>query len=111
MRLERTGRRAAGVGDQDVDAAKPRECFRGNRVGPFLRRYVGDDGVNVGVAAGADLRARARERIAVTRADDDARAFAGKLLGDRSPKAAARRSDERDAAAQSEVHARRYRRR
>ena len=65
----------------------------------LLANHIGDDGVDVGGAAGADLDACSLQRVGITRADDDACALSGQLLGDRSSKAAACRSDERDATA------------
>jgi hypothetical protein len=102
--LEGPRRRPTGVRHQHVDAPESRERLRGNRVRAFLRRDVGNDGVDVGAGARRDLGARALERLGITRAHDDRCAFGRELLGDGTAQSTARGGNERDALPQSEVH-------
>ena len=94
------GRRAAGVGDEDVD--------RAHLLGDA--RDQARSGVEVGAVPGqaggrADLRGHLRDAIGVARGDDHARALGHEHLGHGAADALAGAPDERHASLDPEVHA------
>jgi hypothetical protein len=70
----------------------------------FVRGNVGGDGDRVGAGLVDDLAPRRLERRLATRAHDERRSLGRQLARHGAPEPFARRRDERDLAAQSEIH-------
>src|SRR5207244_13168334 len=92
--------------DKATYGAAPRERRRDERIAALGRADVGLDAYDVRAGVLHDLLRRAVDRRAVAAAHRDARALARELLRDRETEPVARRRDERDLAAQAEVHLR-----
>ena len=96
--LEAPGRRAAGVDDQQVQAAERLDRGGHRRGRAVRRREVGRDRQR------AEPGRRGIEPIARTRRQPDGGALGPEHLGDGAAEAAAAATDERATVAQSEIH-------
>ena len=103
MTLERTGGGPAGVGDEDVDAAEMRDDIGDDATDLIFDGEVGGQGNDVS-AAGAQLGECALESFPTARANREARALGGQLIGNGAAEPLARCGDQRDFALESEIH-------
>jgi hypothetical protein len=102
--VERAGRRTAGVDDEYVHMAEPLERGAGDLFDACRRRNVRRDRDGVGTCLLRDVASRSLERSLTARAHGQRRALGSQLARGGESKSFARCRDERDFAAQSQIH-------
>src|SRR5207244_12709236 len=103
--VEWTGRRAAGVDDEDVDRSELALRQLHERLAAFSGRNVGGDREKVGVPGLAlDLLRRGADGAFLAAAHRDLRFLPCELLRDRATETLARRRDQDDFPVQAEIH-------
>jgi hypothetical protein len=102
---EHGGRRAARIGDEDVDRSERPLGLSDDPGGRVPLPQVGDDGNRTTAGGGADVSGLALELVLSARNHADGGAFGGKLAGDGQAEPGRGAGDESYPAAKSEVHA------